>query len=101
MLSVGAYRRLSQCSDARGIFTVLAIDHRANLVAEMQKNSAQPVRYQDVVAFKSSVAQYLAPTASGILTDPDYGFPGLVNGAIPGNIGLIAPLEVTNYDPHP
>src|SRR5436190_18760036 len=101
MSSVGVYRGLTQCSDARGTFNVLAIDHRNNLVAELQKHQPTKVDYQTVVDFKTSVIRHLTLGASAVLTDPDYGFPAMLDGALPGYVGLIAPLEVTDYSPHP
>jgi tagatose 1,6-diphosphate aldolase len=101
MSSVGIFRSLTQCGNPDGTFNVLAIDHRDNLVAELQKHSSTPVDYAAVVNFKNSVIRHMSASASAVLTDPDYGFPAIINGDLPGNIGLIAPLEVTNYNPHP
>lgn len=99
-MMIGTYRRLMQCSDAAGAFVVLALDHRDNLIAELQKHQVEPVTYADVVAFKTSVCQHLSDQSSAVLTDPDYGMPGIIAGAIPGRVGLIAPLEVTDYSLH-
>jgi tagatose-1,6-bisphosphate aldolase len=101
MSSVGVFRGVTECSDVNGTFNVLAIDHRDNLVAELQKHRLTKVDYQAVVDFKTSVIRHLSQSASAVLTDPDYGFPALLDGALPGHIGLIAPLEVTDYSPHP
>ncbi len=101
MLSAGVYRHLSQCSNGRGIFVILAIDHRDNLVASLQEGRTQPVSYADVVAFKRSVTRHVAGAATAVLTDPDYGWPGLTDRSIPGHVGLLAPLEVTDYRLHP
>jgi tagatose 1,6-diphosphate aldolase len=103
MASVGVFRGLTQCSDTHGTFNVLAIDHRDNLVAELQKHSPTKIDYRAVVNFKTDVIRHLSASAgaSAVLTDPDYGFPAMLDGAIPGHIGLIAPLEVTDYSPHP
>ena len=100
-LSVAKFRHLTECSNRHGDFNILAIDHRDNLVAEMQKQSGFKVDYSAVVSFKRSVIRHLSSPATAVLTDPDYGFPSILDGALPGNIGLIAPLEVTNYNPHP
>lgn len=101
MNAFGTYRHLTQCSSPHGHFSILAIDHRGNLVTEMQKARGREVSAAEVSQFKNAVARYLLPAASAILTDPDYGFGGVVNGDIGGKTGLIAPLEVTNYDVHP
>lgn len=100
MPTLGVYRHLTQCSGADRTFCVLAIDHRDNLIAELQKHRTSPVAYEEVVAFKTSVAR-LSPCATAVLIDPDYGARALICGAIPGGVGALAPLEVTNYQPHP
>lgn len=101
VLSIAKFRHLTECSNRHGDFNILAIDHRDNLVAEMQKQSGFKIDYSAVVSFKRSVIRHLSSPATAVLTDPDYGFPSILDGALPGNIGLIAPLEVTNYNPHP
>ena len=100
MPTLGVYRHLTQCSGADGTFCVLAIDHRDNLIAELQKHRTSQVSYEDVVAFKTSVAR-LSACATAVLIDPDYGARSLICGAIPGAVGALAPLEVTDYRPHP
>src|ERR671937_945075 len=99
MCSLGVYRRLTQCSGADGTFTILALDHRDNLIAELQKHHGA-IDYEHVVDFKTSVAR-LAEGATAVLIDPDYGARALTCGAIPGDVGALAPLEVTDYRPHP
>ncbi len=99
MITFGKFRHLQQCSTSEGVMVVLAIDHRANLVSELQKQRA--ITDTDVVAFKTTILDELSPFATAVLTDPDYGFPGIAAGAVPGNVGILAPLEVTDYNPHP
>lgn len=96
MLSVGKYRNLSQCSDDNQTFSIMAIDHRPN-ENEMNKNGLGPKTYADVVAFKNRVIRNLAPAATAILADPDYSMTAMINGDLPGNVGFLAPLELTNY----
>jgi tagatose 1,6-diphosphate aldolase len=98
-LSFGKFRHLQQCSTADDVFVVLAIDHRANLVDEMRKH--RPTTGADVKAFKREVLATLAGVGSAVLTDPDYGLPAVLAGAVPPHVGLLAPLEVTDYTPHP
>jgi tagatose 1,6-diphosphate aldolase len=92
---VGVFRALSQCSD--DVFSILALDHRANLIAELQKYQTSPVTYADVVEFKSAVLRNLSKHTTAVLIDPDYGLPGLAQGVIPQHVGMLAPLEVTDY----
>ena len=95
MLSVGKFRNLSQCSDAHGTLSVLAIDHRGS--AEIQKNGQGPRTYAETVAFKRRVIRLLAPYSTAVLTDPDFGMPALTGGDLPGGVGLLGPLELTDY----
>lgn len=92
---------LSQCSSARGTFAVLAIDHRANLIDDMGKALSRSVGHREAVAFKQAAIRHLAGVSTAVLTDPNYGFPGLVASSVPASFGLLAPLEVTDYSHHP
>ena len=96
-------RHLSQCAGETGVFTVLAIDHRANLAEDMATARGRPASRQDLLTFKRAAIQGLADSYSAVLADPDYGFPAMED--MPGNpereLGLLAPLEVTDYSAHP
>jgi tagatose-1,6-bisphosphate aldolase len=100
MSTIGVYRSLAQCSDAAHTFAILAIDHRDNLIADLEKHRTAAVTADDVVAFKRSIVR-AADVASAVLLDPDYGMPAVAAGIVPGHVGLLAPLEVTDYRPHP
>jgi tagatose 1,6-diphosphate aldolase len=101
MSSFPIHHHLSQCSSNRGVFTILAIDHRANLIDDMAKVRFKPTSYQDVCDFKSAVIRHLMDISTGLLIDPDYGFPALLASGVPASFGLLAPLEVTDYTQHP
>ncbi len=96
-------RHLSRCAGAAGVFTVLAIDHRANLAEDMANARARPVSRQDILTFKRAAIQGLAGSYSAVLTDPDYGFPAMkdMSGNPESEFGLLAPLEITDYSAHP
>lgn len=96
---IGVFRALGQCSD--DVFSILALDHRANLIADLQKHQTTPVTYDEVVAFKTAVLRHLSRHTTAVLIDPDYGLPGLAQGVIPAHIGMLAPLEVTDYTANP
>lgn len=100
MSDFGKYHHLMRCSTVNGVFSILAIDHRANLVAEMEKARGRTVTDSEVIAFKGAVIRQLAGSASGVLTDPEMGFPAFAEAG-PRGIGLLAPLEVTDYTLHP
>lgn len=100
-------RHLSRCAGAEGVFTILAIDHRANLAEDMARVRGRPTSKQDMLAFKRAAIQGLSGSYSAVLADPEYGFPALENmpadmpGAPEREFGLLAPLEVTDYSAHP
>lgn len=102
MTTPGKVRHLAQCSSDDGHFCIVAIDHRANLRAALDR--AAPAALDDAafVAFKADVLRHLLAPASAVLVDPVYGLgPGLAEHLIPGGCGILAPLEVTNYDVPP
>jgi len=102
MTTLGTYRHLAQCSTAGGHFNILAIDHRGNLLESLNKHAPKPLTDDEFTAFKQHVLRRLLPEASAVLTDPEHGFgPGIASGVIGGQVGLLSPLEVTDYSLHP
>lgn len=97
-MTPGKYRHLMQCSTPNGHFSIVAIDHRANLQAALNKYAVHPLTDDEFKIFKSQVIRALAPAASAILSDPIYGLDGCFE---PPYRGLLVPLELTNYDVHP
>jgi tagatose-1,6-bisphosphate aldolase len=83
-----------------GTFVVLAIDHRANLREALDAAAPAPLSDAEFTAFKLQVIDALGDVASAVLIDPDYGMAqGIISGVI--RCGVLAPLEVTDYDLHP
>lgn len=102
MTTPGKYRHLAQSSTPTGHFNILAIDHRANLLSALNKHVATALTDEQFANFKREIIQHLLPHASAVLTDPIYAIgTGIAEGFIGGQVGLLAPLEVTNYDVHP
>src|SRR5688572_13445235 len=102
MTTLGKYRHLTQCSTDAGHFCVLAIDHRDNLLAELNKHAGKTLTDAEFIAFKREVIAALAGGASALLSDPAFGFgPGIADGYVTGRLGLLSPLEVTDYGLHP
>lgn len=102
MTSLGKYRHLSQTSTADGHFVILAIDHRGNLRASLERHTPAPLSDADFAAFKLEVIEYLGPACSAVLVDPGFGFaPGIARAVLRGQQGILSPIEVTNYDVPP
>jgi tagatose 1,6-diphosphate aldolase len=97
-LSTGKIRGLQQISDARGILTVCAIDHRESLQKALNGKNPGTVSYQDMVNFKVDLCQAIAGSASAVLLDPIYGAgQAIASGVLPGHTGLLVSLEKTGY----
>ncbi len=98
MRSWGKVRRLQQCATPEGHLVVLAIDHRNNLRRALNPQDPAAVPDEVLAAFKREVVAALAPEASAVLLDPEYGLgPAIEGGALPGRVGLIVALERTGY----
>ncbi len=94
--SLGVRRRLAAIADAKGRITMLAIDHRQNLMRALGEETT-PDQLTD---FKLDVIRALGPAASSILTDPEYGAAqAITDGALAGGRGLVLALEATGYVP--
>lgn len=102
MTTMGKYRLLSHTSTPDGHFAILALDHRANLLKSLNQAAPSPLSDEDFAGFKMQLMQYILPPASGILADPGSSIgKGIAHRLIQGHQGIIAPIEVTNYDIHP
>lgn len=101
-LSIGKLRSLQACSTPRRTFAILALDHRNNLRQALGQGGAEAVSDDALVAFKRQVVQALAPAASAVLLDPEFGAAqAIASGALPGSVGLLAAVEATGYTGDP
>jgi len=97
-ISIGKLRGLRQLADSKGMMTMCAIDHRGALRRTLNKRNPDAVSYQDMVDFKLDLCQAVAPFASAILLDPEYGAGQAISaGLLPGSKGLLVSLEKTGY----
>lgn len=86
---------LRRMADAAGRFKMVAIDQRppiVNLIAARRGIDAGTVTFADIVAVKRLLARVLAPHASALLVDPNYGYPAAADLLLPSR-GLIMTLE--------
>ena len=97
-ISIGKLRGLQQLADSKGIMTMCAIDHRGALKRALNEKNPAAVSYQDIVDFKLDLCQAVAPFASAILLDPEYGAgQAIAAGLLPGPKGLLVSVEKTGY----
>jgi tagatose 1,6-diphosphate aldolase len=97
-ISIGKLRGLQQLADSKGIMTMCAIDHRGALKRALNEKNPAAVSYQDIVDFKLDLCQAVAPFASAVLLDPEYGAgQAIAAGLLPGPKGLLVSMEKTGY----
>ena len=68
-------------------------------VTDVSKSYATVQALEDVSFHVEAgeVIGLLGPASTAVLTDPDLGITALTSGDLPGNVGFMAPLELTNY----
>ena len=97
-LQLGAMRGLQQCASASGRFTIVALDHRQSLRKMLRPQNPESVSYEELVEFKRAAVRALAPSATGVLLDPELGAAQCIaDGSLPGHVGLVLALEATGY----
>ena len=95
-MTAGKYRRLMVLSDERGVIAALAIDQRGSLKKAMRAFTNREPGVSEIVEFKTLVTEVLAPYASAILLDPEYGLDAATQRA--AHTGLLLAYELTGYD---
>ena len=102
-LGIGKIRGLQQISTPEGIFIICAMDHRGSLKAMIEKEQLDDyVDYQEIVEHKLELCAALAPYASAVLLDPNYGAAQCITaGVLPGHTGLLVSIEATGYESKP
>ena len=95
----GLRRGLDACATPRGVFIVLALDHRQNLRKEIRPDDPESVSVDEMAELKGDVVSALASRVSGVLLDPEFGAPRCIeDGSLPGDVGLIVAIEATGYE---
>jgi tagatose 1,6-diphosphate aldolase len=97
-LSVGKRRGLSSCSTDRGVFSILALDHRNNLRKAINPQAPEKVTGEVLADFKNEVVKGVGSSSSAILLDPEFGAAQIIqDNSMSGGQGLIMSLEATGY----
>jgi tagatose 1,6-diphosphate aldolase len=100
--ALGTKRGIAACASERGMFAVLALDHRQNLRKELRPNEPGAVTYEEMVEFKRAVVRALAPVATATLLDPEIGAAQCIaDGSLPASAGLLVAIEATGYEGSP
>lgn len=83
--------------DDRGLLIGLAFDHRDSLdvlLADRGLGGTGPAAIREL---KAAVVRAIAPAASAVMLDHDYGALAIADGSIPAGVGLVMPLEAQGY----
>jgi len=80
-----------------GRFAVLAIDHRDSLRAVLAPDAQESVAASDITALKRELVTMLASAATGVMLEPEYSIPHLLDGTLPDGVGFTAALEAQGY----
>jgi tagatose-1,6-bisphosphate aldolase len=101
-LMMGKVRGLQATSSARGVFTILAQDHRDSLRRFIDPANPDAVSDEQMTAWKRRIVGALGSHASAVLLDPQYGAAQCIaSGDLPGHVGLLVSLEETGYEGDP
>jgi tagatose 1,6-diphosphate aldolase len=92
-MSPGKLWGLRRLADANGFWKMVAIDQRTPMLGPIAKaRGTSEAPYDDVARVKSIIARHLAPKASAMLIDPNYGYAATIPHIPPG-VGVIHSLE--------
>ena len=80
-----------------GRFAVLAIDHRDSLRSMLAPDNPDSVSHQDIVDLKRYLVAGLADGATGVMLEPEYSIPQMLDGTLPPRVGFTAALEAQGY----
>ncbi len=84
-----------------GRFAVLAIDHRDSLRAVLAPSDPDSVSAASITALKRELVGSLAGAATGVMLEPEYSIPHLLDGTLPTGVGFTAALEAQGYASDP
>lgn len=95
-LTVPTDRSLERLRDADGLFRVLAVDHRDSLRAFLDPDDPDGVDAARLVAIKRDLVAAVGPSATGVMLEPEYSIPQILD-VLPPGLGFIAALESQGY----
>lgn len=98
--TAGKWQRLRSLTDEAGRFKMVAVDQRGSLrraIGSAQGKSADQVPDSSLVEVKQVLTRVLAPHATAVLTDPEYGWPQSL-ADLPPRVGLLLAAEETGHE---
>ena len=102
-LSLGRVRALQTASTERGVFTILAVDHRDAMRAMLNSEQPETVTAAQLTEIKLSIVNAIGPSATAVLLDPVYSLgQAIAKHALPPKTAFISAIEEQGYlgNPH-
>lgn len=96
--SISIQRRLARLAGPDGVVLGLAIDHRESMLTSLRRAGIASPHRNLVAEIKTDICAAVAPWATALMIDAQYGRPALGGGALPPACGLIMPLEEQGYE---
>lgn len=89
---------IADLADARGRFSILAVDHRDSLRRFLRPENPDSLTADEITALKIELVAGVADLATGVMLEPEYSIPQVIEaGALPGGVGFLAALESQGY----
>ncbi|MFI5225459.1 MAG: hypothetical protein ACHQ3P_02160 [Candidatus Limnocylindrales bacterium] len=95
---VGRRRRLARLGGPTGVVSGIAMDHRDSLRATLAERGVGDLSDGQVRELKLSLARGLAPAATAIMIDAEFGGAALGAGVVPASVAIVMPLEAQGYE---
>ncbi|HJS20808.1 MAG TPA: tagatose 1,6-diphosphate aldolase [Anaerolineales bacterium] len=102
-LSLGKFRALQTASTERGVFAILAVDHRDALRVLLNRARPESVAAGQLTEIKLSIVKQIGPLATAILLDPVYSLgQAIAEGVLPPGTAFLSAIEEQGYlgDPY-
>lgn len=84
-----------------GRFGVLAVDHRDSLRAVLAPGDPDSVTSEEITGLKRDLVGALAADATGVMLEPEYSIPQILDATLPPGVGFTAALEAQGYAADP
>lgn len=93
MRTTAESRALQQLTTAGGWLAIVANDQRQSLVS-LRERAGLPATAQELRGLKADIVEALGRDASGVLLDPEFALPALVDdGIVPRDTGILVATE--------
>jgi tagatose-1,6-bisphosphate aldolase len=98
MNAVAIRRRLARFWGTHGAMLGLAIDHRDSMRTALRGRGIASATPALTAEIKADVCRALAPLATTVMVDAEYGTRALEEGSVPPTCALVMPLEEQGYE---